>query len=336
MSFEDNENENKNDLPKYQTMKDLNFPQGYKPIFSRSHLKEYLESDDLSKIEIILTKEEKETFNEIKCAISNNKIFPNQTIVRCAGGWVRDKLLNITNNQINDIDLTIDNMTGEQFGKNLQKHFKLTQNKDLNITNILENPEKSKHLASITFKLNNIEFDVVNLRKEIYNNNNRIPLMVFGTPKEDAKRRDLTINSLFYNINNDTIEDFTRNGMKDLINGIARTPLNAMITYKDDPLRILRNIRHTITKLGFIFDNDIIIAAQNKQIHKLLSTKVTEERFAIEFEKILRGYYVSSAINCLIKFDLVNILFKIPIDNNGLIVNIPNDFDVNEAWNKAG
>lgn len=67
--------------------------------------------------------------------------------------------------------------------------------------------------------------------------------MEFGTPEEDAMRRDLTINSLFYNINEDIVEDFSKMGIDDLKNGIIRTPLEPYTTFKDDPLRILRVFR---------------------------------------------------------------------------------------------
>ena len=49
-------------------------------------------------------------------------------------------------------------------------------------------------------KLLDFELDLVNLRSETYSDS-RIPQMNIGTPKQDAERRDLTINSLFYNIN---------------------------------------------------------------------------------------------------------------------------------------
>ena len=42
-----------------------------------------------------------------------------------------------------------------------------------------------------------------------YAADSRIPTMEFGTPEQDALRRDLTINSLFYNINLHSVEDFT-------------------------------------------------------------------------------------------------------------------------------
>lgn len=60
---------------------------------------------------------------------------------------------------------------------------------------------------------------------------------------EDALRRDITINALFYNIHTHQVEDFTGKGLSDLENGIVRTPLQPVQTFLDDPLRILRVIR---------------------------------------------------------------------------------------------
>ena len=78
------------------------------------------------------------------------------------------------------------------------------------------NPDKSKHLETACVKIRDVWIDVVNLRGETYAENSRIPTMTFGTPQEDAERRDLTINALFYNINEGTVEDFTGKGIEDL------------------------------------------------------------------------------------------------------------------------
>jgi tRNA nucleotidyltransferase (CCA-adding enzyme) len=43
--------------------------------------------------------------------------------------------------------------------------------------------------------------DLVNLRSEEYGEASRVPTVDIGTPEQDALRRDLTFNSLFYNIN---------------------------------------------------------------------------------------------------------------------------------------
>lgn len=105
------------------------------------------------------------------------------------------------------------------------------------------NPEQSKNLRTATIKINDNFIDIVNLRTEKYSEDSRIPIIEIGTAKEDALRRDLTINALFYNIVTQEIEDLTEKGLDDIKNGIIRTPLDPFITFKDDPLRILRVFR---------------------------------------------------------------------------------------------
>ena len=85
--------------------------------------------------------------------------------------------------------------------------------------------------------------DLVNLRSEEYGAGGRIPIIKIGTPEQDAHRRDLTLNSLFYNINEGKIEDLTGKGIQDLKNKIARSPMDPLKTFLDDPLRLLRVIR---------------------------------------------------------------------------------------------
>ena len=88
-----------------------------------------------------------------------------------------------------------------------------------------------------------LECDFVGLRSETYTDS-RIPDQVqLGTPEEDALRRDLTINSLFYNVHTREVEDYTKKGLEDLENKVARTPLPPKQTFEDDPLRVLRCVR---------------------------------------------------------------------------------------------
>lgn len=81
------------------------------------------------------------------------------------------------------------------------------------------------------------DVDFTNLRSEVYADS-RIPTIQLGTPEEDAHRRDLTINSLFFNINSRAVEDYTGHGLDDLRHGLIRTPLAARETFLDDPLRV--------------------------------------------------------------------------------------------------
>ena len=75
---------------------------------------------------------------------------------------------------------------------------------------------------------------------------------VFGNIDDDAARRDLTINALYYNPSTNIIYDFT-GGLKDINNQIIRMIGIPSTRYREDPVRILRVIRFA-AKLGFKID----------------------------------------------------------------------------------
>ncbi|MGB9712824.1 MAG: polynucleotide adenylyltransferase PcnB [Dissulfurimicrobium sp.] len=75
---------------------------------------------------------------------------------------------------------------------------------------------------------------------------------IFGTPQEDAMRRDLTINGLFYNIADFSIIDYV-GGMADLKAGIIRTIGDPERRFLKDPVRMLRAIRHA-ARTGFAIE----------------------------------------------------------------------------------
>jgi len=220
---------------------------------------------------------------------------------RVAGGWVRDKLLG---NQSDDIDISLDVMTGKQFCKFLKRKI------NVNIHIIEENHDQCKHLEVASITLFDINIDFLHLRNEEYYVS-RIPQIRIGTPREDALRRDLTINSLFYNINTCTIEDYTEKGLDDLRNKIIRTPLDTETTFTDDPLRILRAIRFYVTLPYFSMDNDVISTVRDKSnLRRLIKEKVSSERIIIEIRKIIKinavmGIHVMNQMN-IVK-DLLNI-----------------------------
>ncbi len=70
------------------------------------------------------------------------------------------------------------------------------------------------------------------------------PNNTFGTLSDDARRRDLTINSLFYEIENNTIIDYV-GGINDLRKGIIQIVGDPEKRISRDPVRILRAIRHS-------------------------------------------------------------------------------------------
>ncbi|GFO58909.1 poly(A) polymerase I [Geomonas silvestris] len=72
---------------------------------------------------------------------------------------------------------------------------------------------------------------------------------VFGTPEEDAVRRDFTVNALFYNIADFSIIDHV-GGMEDLKNGMIRTIGDPLVRFTEDPVRMIRAVRFA-AMLGF-------------------------------------------------------------------------------------
>ncbi|MGQ9647635.1 MAG: polynucleotide adenylyltransferase PcnB [Thermodesulfobacteriota bacterium] len=74
----------------------------------------------------------------------------------------------------------------------------------------------------------------------------------FGTPEEDALRRDITINGLFYNIADFSIIDYV-SGMADLERGVIRTIGDPDERFEQDPVRMIRVLRHA-SRTGFTID----------------------------------------------------------------------------------
>ncbi|KAJ9073624.1 CCA tRNA nucleotidyltransferase, mitochondrial [Entomophthora muscae] len=214
-----------------------------------------------------------------------NKKDPTKTVIlRFAGGWVRDKLLGIASN---DIDVAIDTMTGAQFFEYLREYEDFRGKRVLSRgTTIAANPQKSKHLETVAATVLGLEIDFVNLRSEKYSENSRVPEMTFGTPEEDAFRRDITINSLFYNIHSGEVEDFCQKGLSDLKHKLIRTPLSPTQTFIDDPLRVLRCIRFA-NRLRFEIAPEVIEAMSEPDIKVAFKTKISRERVGTELSKML-------------------------------------------------
>lgn len=215
--------------------------------------------------------------------------------IRVAGGWVRDKLLNRTSD---DIDVTLDEASGVQFAHMVRDYLEQYDDDDVDhphkykIGVISANPSQSKHLETATMKLFGFHVDFSHLRaEESYHADSRIPVIrdTFGTPYEDAMRRDFTINSLFYNIRTQSVEDYTRRGIHDLITQpTIVTPIHPMETFHDDPLRVLRAIRFSV-RFQYPLDDELRRAAASREVQESLMRKVSRERVGTELEAMFTG-----------------------------------------------
>ncbi|KAL9124285.1 MAG: hypothetical protein Q9217_006371 [Psora testacea] len=232
--------------------------------------------------------------------------------LRFTGGWVRDKLLGSTSH---DIDIGIDNMTGLRFGTLMKQYLtqpdacsKYQQSVLGNLAKIEANPQKSKHLETVTTKILGFAIDLVNLRKETYSEDSRNPTMDFGSPEEDALRRDATVNALFYNLSTSEIEDFTRRGLRDMALKVIKTPLPPSQTFEDDPLRVLRHIRFA-SRLGYQIDPEDKTAMSDSKIKHALKAKISRERVGVEINKMLRGPDPHMALSLIDSLNLYNTIF---------------------------
>lgn len=257
---------------------------------------------------IAFTEEEKRVFNIIKeYGLSlSPKVTP-----RLAGGFVRDKLMGISSH---DIDVTLDNISGYSFALGLSEKVK----DNPSVHKILANPDKSKHLETAIVNLYGFSIDFVHLRSESYSTI-RIPDIRAGTPEEDANRRDITINSLFYNLVTDEIEDFTGRGIMDIKRRIIDTPLDPEITLFDDPLRILRIFRFK-SRFAFEISKRIYKALGSQKIQAALETKVSSERIGTEIFKMLDYKNWHEGLLEIVNNGYVHSIFKprdrIPIDKS--------------------
>src|SRR6266446_6459207 len=105
----------------------------------------------------------------------------------------------------------------------------------------------------------------------------------FGTPEEDAFRRDFTINALFNDIATFSIIDYV-GGLDDLRAGLVRSVGDPEVRFREDPVRMLRAIA-LASRLDFTIDQPIVEAVGRLR-HEI--TRSSPPRLLEEYYKILR------------------------------------------------
>jgi poly(A) polymerase len=116
----------------------------------------------------------------------------------------------------------------------------------------------------------------------------------YGTPKEDAFRRDFTVNALFYDIGTFSVIDYV-DGLRDLDARLIRCIGDPEIRFREDPVRMLRAVV-LAARLQFTIDEPVLdaIAAHRHEIAKSAPARLLEEYY-----KILRSGHAEDAFRQL-------------------------------------
>jgi len=221
------------------------------------------------------------------------------------GGAVRDKLLGIKSNDLDYVVVLdkIDGITPEQ-GFKIMEDWMTKEGFEI----FLSVPEMYTSRAKFPkgHKNEGIVGDFCLARKEVgYEEGTRRPILELGNLEDDAVRRDFSVNAMAEDEEGNLIDLF--DGQRDLKDSLLRTPVNAVFTFNDDPLRMMRAVRFSITK-GFRLSEDIQAAMLNPNIRQKLLTVVSQERIREELFKAFKHDTVGT-ISLLNKFNLLDLCF---------------------------
>jgi tRNA nucleotidyltransferase/poly(A) polymerase len=185
------------------------------------------------------------------------------------GGAVRDEILGLSNKDLDYVfvfEELDENQTAEECFNEMYQNIQERGEIFLSTPSCYTIRYKDKVTKEVK--------DVVMARKEIgYIQGTRTPIVKPGTLYDDLERRDFTLNALAKDEDGTIIDYF--NGLEDLKDKILRTPLPTEITFNDDPLRILRAIRFSITK-GFTIPGTMAITIETYNYDKKMSVVSTE------------------------------------------------------------
>jgi tRNA nucleotidyltransferase/poly(A) polymerase len=222
--------------------------------------------------------------DQIFAAISS---FSKNSEIRYVGGCVR-KIIN--RETVDDIDLAV-NLKPEEvceaFNKKNIKYY-----------------ESGIEHGTITALINNISFEITSLRKDIDTDGRHAKVEFSDNWKEDASRRDFTINSIYADVEGNLFDPF--DGKKDLENGKIKFIGDAEVRIKEDYLRVLRYIRFFLNYSKHKHNPKII-----KIIKKNLSgvLKISSERLLDEFQKLLKSKGFSKLAKDKDCLEIINLIF---------------------------
>ena len=223
----------------------------------------FFRSNNLDKISKRIRKfTQKTPVKKIFDAVEN---YNSEGEIRYVGGCIR-KIIN--NEKVDDIDLATTlkpNQVCDALKKNNIKYY-----------------ETGFEHGTVTAKIDDWKFEITTLRKDILTDGRHAKVEFSKNWKQDASRRDFTINAIYSDENGNLFDPY--NGIIDLDNGIINFIGNPDLRIKEDYLRILRYLRFFLNYSKQQHNLEII-----KKIKLNLGgiSKLSKERLLEELKKIL-------------------------------------------------
>lgn len=215
-----------------------------------------------------------------------------------AGGCVRDLLLG---RQPNDFDIATD-ATPDQVESLFEKSIAV-----------------GKAFGVIILPFEGFQLEVATFREDLEYRDGRRPEGVrFATMEADAKRRDFTINALFYDVETKAVFDFVE-GQKDLQRKVIRAVGDPDRRFDEDKLRLLRAVRFA-AQMDFPIESTTLRAVENRASEVRI---VSFERIRDELQKLLKQPPAGRERG----LDL--------LVSTGLLTAIFSDFVATDVWREA-
>ena len=213
--------------------------------------------------------------------------YSERSEVRYVGGCVR-KI--IKKEIVDDIDLAT-NLKPSEVCDALKK-------KDINYY------ETGIEHGTITAIIDDFKYEITSLRKDVSTDGRHAKVEFSSDWKEDAARRDFSINSIYSDKNGNLFDPY--NGKKDLESGNINFIGDSENRIKEDYLRILRYVRFFINYSNQSHDLNII-----KKIKKNIGgvSKLSSERLLDEFKKLTKSNAFLKIFNDKVSLELIEIIF---------------------------
>ena len=245
----------------------------------------FFRSQNLNYINLYFKNIAKET--EIEKIFNAISSFSESSEIRYVGGCIR-KIIN--KETVDDIDLAVNLSPTDVCGALNNKNIKFY--------------ESGIEHGTITALINNNKFEITSLRKDIYTDGRHAKVEFSDNWKEDASRRDFTINAIYADQEGNLFDPF--NGKKDLENGKINFIGDVDKRIKEDYLRILRYVRFFLNYSKHKHRPHVI-----NIIKKNLTgiSKISSERLLDEFKKLLRSDGFLKLLKDKDCLEIINLIF---------------------------